>query len=181
MYRLTKKSLVILGSIGAILLGSSQPQAIADVEPIVYTQTVKTKNWDIMTKMSAFKRLDAKIVTTRPWLNPENKRFILSDSEITSILKKAGFSGRGLKIAQRIVFLESTNRPYALNKSSNCYGLFQINMTGIMGQDRKEKYGLSKNEDLFDPLINAKIAHHMSNGGQDWSAWTTEKAAKSST
>ena len=177
MSLLTKKSLVVFGSIGAILIGSSQPQAIAKEKPIIYTQTIKTGNWDFLQRLQAFDRVNVKIITPRPWLNPENRKFKFSDAQITKILRKAGFSGSGLKIAQRIVFLESTNRPYALNKSSNCYGLFQINMTGSMGKDRKIKYGLSRNEDLFDPLTNAKIAHHMSNGGKDWSAWTTFTSA----
>jgi|688.fasta_scaffold01402_23 hypothetical protein len=179
MSPLTKKSLVVFGSIGAILLGSSEPQAIAEEKPIIYTQTLKTGNWNILERASAFNRMNVEIITTKPWINPENRKFRFSNAQITNILQKAGFSGRELKIAQRIVFLESTNRPYALNKSSNCYGLFQINMTGAMGTDRREKYGLERNEDLFDPLTNAKIAYHMSNGGKDWSAWTTAKAAKS--
>lgn len=104
----------------------------------------------------------------------------LSDSELTLILKQAGFFGHGLKMAKAIAFYESTNRPMALNKSSNCYGLFQINMTGSMGPDRREKYNLNSNKDLFNPLINAQIAYQMSNGGKDWSAWSTENAAKRS-
>jgi hypothetical protein len=173
MFLLTKKSLVVFGSIGAILIGSSQPQAIAEERPVIYTQTIKTGNWDFLQRLQAFDRANVKIITPRPWLNPENRKFRFSNAQITKILRKVGFSGKGLKIAQRIVFLESTNRPYALNRSSNCYGLFQINMTGSMGKDRRIKYGLSRNEDLFDPLTNAKIAYHMSNGGKDWSAWTT--------
>jgi hypothetical protein len=175
MSLLTKKSLVVFGSIVAILIGSGQPQAIAEEKPAIYSQTVKTGNWDFLQRLQAFDRVNVKIITPRPWLNPENKKFRFSDAQITKILQKAGFSGRGLKIAQRIVFLESTNRPYALNKSSNCYGLFQINMTGKMGKERRAKYGLNRNEDLFDPLINAKIAYHMSNGGKNWSHWTTYK------
>ncbi len=173
MSLLTKKSLVVFGSIGAILLGSSQPQALAEEKPVIYTQTVKTGNWDFIQRLQAFDRVNIKIITPRPWLNPESRKFRFSNAQITKILQKAGFSGNGLKIAQRIVFLESTNRPYALNRSSNCYGLFQINMTGVMGDDRRTKYGLKRNEDLFNPLTNAKIAYHMSNGGRDWSAWTT--------
>ena len=38
------------------------------------------------------------------------------------------------------------------------YGLWQINMTGNMGPRRRERYKLEKNEDLFDPDINAKAA-----------------------
>jgi hypothetical protein len=104
----------------------------------------------------------------------------LSDDELDSILRQAGFSGNGIKMAKAIVFYESTNRPMALNKSSNCYGLFQINMTGSMGPDRRKKYGLKSNEDLYNPLISALIAYQMSNGGKNWSAWSTEYMAKSS-
>lgn len=102
----------------------------------------------------------------------------LSEKELRRILQKVGFNGNGLEMAVAIAHYESTFRPAALNKSSNCYGLFQINMTGNLGESRREKYGLSENEDLFNPLINAKIAYQMSNGGKNWSAWSTEKAAK---
>jgi hypothetical protein len=104
----------------------------------------------------------------------------LSDEQLTIILKQAGFSGNGLKMAKAIAFYESTNRPMALNKSSNCYGLFQINMSGSMGPDRLDKYGLNSNEDLFNPLINAQIAYKMSSGGSNWSAWSTNDTAKRS-
>lgn len=104
----------------------------------------------------------------------------LSDKELISILKKAGFSGHGLKMAKAIAFYESTNRPMALNKSSNCYGLFQINMSGSMGPSRREKYNLDSNKDLFNPLINAQLAYHMSNGGSNWSSWSTEDVATAS-
>lgn len=103
---------------------------------------------------------------------------MLSDEELISILKQAGFKGDRLRYAWAIVVKESTKRPMALNKSSNCYGLFQINMTGSMGPDRREKYGLKSNEDLYNPLINAQIAYQMSNGGKNWSAWSTENSAK---
>jgi soluble lytic murein transglycosylase-like protein len=170
------KKLVIVGCIGAIMLGSIPPQAVANTDPVIYTQSIKTRDTaSLFYPAATFKRLNAKIVTTRPWLNPEKKSFKFSENEIKNILIKAGFTGSGLKKALRIVWLESTNRPYALNKKSNCYGLFQINMTGAMGPDRRAKYGLSKNEDLFDPLINAKIAYDISGGGENWSAWTTSK------
>jgi hypothetical protein len=107
-----------------------------------------------------------------------DKSTILSDAEIIEILKLAGFRGNELKMAWAVAVRESTLKPLALNKASNCYGLFQINMSGSMGPDRREKYGLSSNEDLFDPLTNAKIAYQMSNGGKSWSAWSTENSAK---
>lgn len=107
-----------------------------------------------------------------------DKDTILSNEEIIRILKLAGFSGNGLKMAWAVAVRESTLRPFALNRASNCYGLFQINMSGSLGPNRREKYGINSNEDLFDPLTNAKIAYQMSNGGKNWSAWSTENSAK---
>jgi hypothetical protein len=34
---------------------------------------------------------------------------------------------------------------------------------------------LDYNAELFDPVVNAKVAYHMSNGGKDWSAWKGTK------
>ncbi len=103
---------------------------------------------------------------------------VLSDKEIINVLELAGFRGNGLKMAWAVAVRESTLRPFALNKASNCYGLFQINMSGSLGPDRRNKYGIDSNSDLFDPLTNAKIAYQMSNGGKNWSAWSTENSAK---
>lgn len=169
--------------VGLITIGISEStfgdRATADFEPM--SQTVKIPDVGVIDKAklsASFNRADIAIKETRPWLKKENQSKRLSENELRSILNKAGFTGRGLDMAMAIAFYESTYRPYALNRSSNCYGLFQINMTGSMGKVRREKYGLSRNEDLFNPTINASIAYKMSNGGKNWSAWTTEKAAR---
>jgi hypothetical protein len=120
-----------------------------------------------------FDRGSYEIISARKYSNEE----MLTDKELINILEQAGFSGNALKYAWAIAVKESTKRPMALNKSSNCYGLFQINMTGSMGPDRRERYDLNSNEDLFNPLINAQVAYKMSNGGKNWSAWTTYRSA----
>lgn len=169
--------------VGLITIGISEStfsnRATADYQPV--SQTIKVPNTSILDKAklsASFNRADITIKETRPWLKKENQAKRLSKNELRSILNKVGFTGNGLEMAMAIAFYESTHRPYALNKSSNCYGLFQINMSGSMGKVRREKYGLSRNEDLFNPIINASIAYKMSNGGKNWSAWTTEKLAK---
>lgn len=108
---------------------------------------------------------------------PDTAKTMLSDIELVSILKQAGFSGYALKYAWAVAVKESTKRPMAYNKSSDCYGLFQINMSGSLGTDRVAKYSLKSEKDLFDPLTNAKIAYKMSDGGKNWSAWSTENSA----
>lgn len=94
---------------------------------------------------------------------------------LKNLLYEAGFRGTDLKEAWAVAMKESTGRPLAHNGNSNTgdnsYGLFQINMIGDLGASRREKFGLASNSELFEPLTNAKIAHHMSNGGKDWSSW----------
>jgi hypothetical protein len=50
------------------------------------------------------------------------------------------------------------------------YGLMQINMIGALGPSRLKQFGLSSNEELYDPAINMKAAFQMS-GGKDFYAW----------
>jgi hypothetical protein len=45
-------------------------------------------------------------------------------------------------------------------------------MLGSLGEDRREKFSLLTNADLFNPVKNAQIAFHMTQGGEDWSSWT---------
>ena len=48
---------------------------------------------------------------------------------------------------------------------------FEGSTLGELGEQRREKYGLSDNSDLFDPITNAEIAYKMSNKGKVWTAW----------
>jgi hypothetical protein len=99
----------------------------------------------------------------------------LKPLQLKHLLSKVGFEGDQLKQAWSVVMKESTGRPMAHNQNSrtgdNSYGLFQINMIGSMGPARLAQYGLSSNEELFDPLTNARIAYIISEGGNNWSPW----------
>lgn len=70
---------------------------------------------------------------------------------------------------------ESGGRSQAYNPDrstgDDSYGLFQINMLGGLGPDRRSRYGLKSNSDLYDPLTNASVAYRMSKGGTDFGAW----------
>lgn len=96
-------------------------------------------------------------------------------ASLISILQQAGFKGEALKIAYAIAMAESGGNARAYNGKGpdNSYGLFQINMLGNMGPARRKQYGLSSNDDLFDPLTNAKVAFKLSNGGKNWQPWAT--------
>jgi hypothetical protein len=99
----------------------------------------------------------------------------LSQEQLVELLRGVGFKGQALRTAWAVAMRESNGRPVAHNDNiktgDNSYGIFQVNMLGSLGADRREKYGLTANTDLFDPVTNAKIAFHMTNGGTDWSSW----------
>lgn len=104
----------------------------------------------------------------------ENKG-TLTDFELKELLHLVGFRGVNLVEAWAVAKKETNGQPIRLNPNAktgdNSWGLFQINMIGMLGPDRRDKFELVTNSDLLNPVINAQIAFHMSNGGKDWSAW----------
>lgn len=98
---------------------------------------------------------------------------------LVDILRRAGFSGSALNTAYAVAMAESGGNARAFNGNrktgDQSYGLFQINMLGGMGPERRRAYGLSSNDDLYDAVKNAQIAYKMSKGGRDWSPWSAYK------
>ena len=107
----------------------------------------------------------------------------LTDSQLVELLKAVGFKGRGLRTAWAVAKAESNGRPFAFNGNANTgdssYGIFQINMIGDLGPDRKDKFNLDLNAELFSPVKNAQIVFHMTKGGKDWSSWSSYKKGAS--
>jgi len=101
----------------------------------------------------------------------------LTDIQLVELLKAVGFKGKGLKTAWAVAKAESNGRPFAFNGNVNTgdssYGIFQINMIGNLGPDRKDKFNLDLNAELFSPVKNAQIVLHMTKGGTNWSAWSS--------
>lgn len=101
--------------------------------------------------------------------------YTLSDRELKELLQAVGFEGEALKTAWAIAKRESNGRPFAfngnLNTGDNSYGIFQINMLGQLGPDRREKFNLKSNSELFNPVKNAQITYYMTKGGTDWRSW----------
>ena len=127
----------------------SQPQTVNTAQQLLRGKLIEAVVYD----------------TTRP----------LQPLQLKHLLSSVGFEGDHLKQAWAVVMKESTGRPMAHNQNSrtgdNSYGLFQINMIGSMGPARLSQFGLSNNEELFDPLTNARIAYIISEGGKNWSPW----------
>lgn len=98
----------------------------------------------------------------------------LSPEQIGAYASKAGFSGNDLKIAVAVALAESGGNPRAHNAvpPDDSYGLWQINMLGSMGPERRKRFGITSNDALFDPEVNARAAHTIWQGS-GWNAWTT--------
>lgn len=99
---------------------------------------------------------------------------MLSAEQIGAYASKAGFTGNDLRIAVAVALAESGGNPRAHNAvpPDDSYGLWQINMLGSMGPDRRRRFGITSNDALYDPMTNARAAHSI---WQDsgWKAWTT--------
>ena len=104
----------------------------------------------------------------------ENK-VSLTDLELKELLSLVGFKGKDLVVAWAVAKKESNGRPLAFNGNhktgDSSYGMFQINMIDSLGPDRRTKFDLESNAELFNPVKNAEIAYYMTNGGEDWSSW----------
>jgi hypothetical protein len=105
----------------------------------------------------------------------ELQRTTFSDSELAALMRAVGFKGDAVREAWAVAKKETHGNPAAFNGNvttgDHSYGMFQINMLGGLGTVRRDKYGLNNNNELFNPVTNAKIAFQMSNGGEDWSSW----------
>jgi len=101
----------------------------------------------------------------------------LGDEQLIELLNAVGFKGKALRSACAIAKAESNGRPLAFNgdrqTGDSSYGVFQINMIGELGPDRRKKFDLNSNAELFNPVTNAEVALHMTKSGTDWSSWSS--------
>jgi hypothetical protein len=167
----------------------SQSNVVAVADTSTTTSTTEKKNVVIPDRVDRGVKsysLKAASVTTQPpapsvLAKYAGRRAPLEPLELKELLTAIGFEGEALKLAWGIVMRESRGGPTSHNGNSdtgdNSYGLFQINMIGGLGTDRREKYGLTTNEELFNPVANARIAFLMSGGGKDFGAWGVGKNA----
>lgn len=100
---------------------------------------------------------------------------VLADDKIAGIALNAGFTGNALPVIVAVVLAESGGNPRAHNPvpPDNSYGLAQINMLGAMGPERRKRFNLKSNEDLFDPSTNLRVAYALYRDRGNFSAWST--------
>jgi len=122
------------------------------------------------------------LVSTAKTLEKYENAHKLTDGQLVDLLRAVGFKGNNLRSACAIAKAESNGRPYAFNGNANTgdssYGIFQINMIEGLGPVRRDKFDLDSNADLFNPVINAQVAHFMTKGGKDWSSWSSVNGAR---
>ncbi len=99
----------------------------------------------------------------------------LTPEQIARHAYDAGFRGDGLTTAVAVALAESGGDTRAHNATppDNSYGLWQINMLGGMGPERRRQFGLDSNAELFDATTNAEAANKISNDGKSWTPWST--------
>ena len=103
---------------------------------------------------------------------------VLSKAEIKALAIKAGFPEDIAPTITQIAMGESSGKVDAHNPDSstgdNSYGLMQINMLGDMGPERRSKFNLKSNEELFNPLRNMQAAYkiYQEQGLEAWGAYT---------
>ena len=104
----------------------------------------------------------------------------LTPQQVAQLAYNAVFRGADLITAVAISGGESgwktgAHNPDA-NTGDNSYGLMQINMLGKMGPQRRASWGLSNNEELFDPATNMRAAFSLySNRGGNFKDWSVFK------
>jgi len=111
---------------------------------------------------------------------PTPKGGKLSMKQLVNLARQAGFTEENAIIAAAIAMGESGGKSDSHNTKypDNSYGLWQINMLDepgyMLGEERRKKFGLKSNKDLFDPLTNAKAAFAISGGSKfgDWSVFS---------
>lgn len=111
----------------------------------------------------------------------------LTDRQVAGAAQNAGFRNAGdpsrstgdIVIAIAVALAESGGNMMAHNRipPDDSYGLWQINMIGDLGPTRRKEFGISKNNDLYDPTLNAKAAKKIKDA-HGWGQWSTYKSGK---
>jgi hypothetical protein len=100
----------------------------------------------------------------------------LSMEQLVGLAKGAGFSDSDAVIMAAIAMAESGGNSNAHNRKppDNSYGLWQINMIGNLGPERRKQFGISNDAQLKDPVTNAHAARLIKKS-QGFGAWTVYK------
>jgi len=100
-----------------------------------------------------------------------------SQSDLYNLAKSVGLPDSAAKTAAAIAMAESGGNQNAHNTNASTgddsYGYWQINMRGDLGPARRKQFGISSNDQLYDPQTNALAMRTVSTNGVNWYPWTT--------
>ena len=165
----------ILALLGLIAPLSNSANALSTENNLSKTETSATSTAKAVFLVSKPKSLVAVKKNISKLAKYQNITRQLTDRELKDLLRAVGFTGKGLVKAWAVAKKETNGRPLAFNGNAktgdSSLGLFQINMIRDLGPERRAKFGLNFSAELLNPVVNAQIAYHMSNGGKNWSAW----------
>jgi len=105
----------------------------------------------------------------------------LKFDQLEVLARQAGFDPSVSPKMAAIALAESGGDPLAHNPRypDNSYGLMQVNMLDEpgyqLGAERRQRYGLRSNEDLFDPVTNFKAAKDIYDR-QGLDAWSVHQS-----
>ena len=162
------KEIISTLSIVALIAVTSNANASSDLDTknnlsLEQAQTLETASKEVF------------LVSKTKKLQSFENKVSLTDLELKELLSLVGFKGKDLVVAWAVAKKESNGRPLAFNGNhktgDSSYGMFQINMIDDLGPDRRTKFDLESNAELFNPVKNAEIAYYMTSGGDDWSSW----------
>ena len=98
----------------------------------------------------------------------------LSDDQVYSLARSVGLTRGRAIIATAVAHPESGLETTAHNTKppDDSYGLWQINMLGALGPARRIQFGITSNDELFDPRVNARAMRIVSGAGLNFGPWT---------
>jgi len=170
---ISSKKLALTSVAYAVTLFAVALTATSQFETISTAQAEElttTEYQDSIPVISASVRTQAEVFASY-----RNAKDALAPGQLSELLAAVGFKGNEHKTAWGIVMRESNARPLAHNGNKrtgdSSYGIFQVNMIGDLGPSRREKFGLTSNTQLYDPVLNAQVAYLMSRGGEDFGSW----------
>lgn len=101
----------------------------------------------------------------------------VSSGQAVALARQAGFTGNDAITMGAIAMAESGGSVRALNSRAPdlSYGIWQINMIGRLGPERRQQLGLSSNEQLYDPATNARAARAIWQQ-QGFNAWSVYRS-----
>lgn len=104
---------------------------------------------------------------------------VLSDTQIATYAYAEGIRDEPtLARAVAVALAESGGNASAHNAKppDDSYGLWQINMYGSLGPQRRAAFTIASNSQLLDPKTNAHAMYLTSGHGKNWSPWSTFKS-----